>query len=372
MTLGLYLGFFSCCSGGYIDHRDVYVDPKYLGETHGEPNGLVNNELRCYANSSLQLLAACFEKEVKSIPRDPRDGNKNLLRDSLLMIVDHINAKKKRAPCGEVLQAVRTLTDFPDIAKASRASDGRGGCIDDFIGSLNNQLGFLPVYELMYHKIEFSSSIRHDGSPLEVLMVSHTRKNFHLTEMFFSYFIPDIRGLYRSGDDCAQLLSSRRLSVKEMEDLRMVVSRKLRQPLNGPISDGMRQLHQSVRGQLQGDSTKLVHEVEYHSFRSKLPAGSKILLSGGGHALSSSRFGMSIDLPYGKDPGHLQKFDLIGAAVTSSGHCVAYIKRKGTWYLANDSCVSKVSGNEKGIKQLFEGWSKARDGSIFAIYKARD
>ena len=189
ITFGLCLGL----SSGTCTH----VSRQDLEKIHGEPNGLVNNGRRCYANAALQLLAAFFSEEIKGIPRDPQDGNKNLLRDSLLVIVDHINAKEKRSSYDEkVLQAVRALTDFPDIAKASKSLDGYGGYESDFIRLLGEKLNFLPSRTLMRHRSIFSISKYDNGLP-EVRMVSEGVTETFKECSFFSFYCRSHHGLFR-------------------------------------------------------------------------------------------------------------------------------------------------------------------------------
>ena len=132
---------------GLSDKENPKKDPE-------EPNGLANNDYRCYANAVLQLLAACFAKEIKSLPRYPENADERKIRDNLLMIVDHINAKERQKPNnGRVLQAVRDLT-----TSIGTTDNGAGGTASEVILLLGDLLlGLVPNYTVISYEKELLS-----------------------------------------------------------------------------------------------------------------------------------------------------------------------------------------------------------------------
>lgn len=321
------------------------------------PNGLDNNGLRCYANATLQLLAACFAQEIKSLPRYPEDTYKRQLRDNLLMIVDHINAKEqKKTNDGRILQAVRDLTT------SIGTTDGSGGgTAVAVILSLDDLLAFIPKYTVLYHTRKLLS----DGSVCDM-------------QSWQTNFCP-----HRS-----QIITYRSSKVVDRLPLNWEKASKLIQP----SSETVRNLVQSIRTRLRQTleqtnprrgKAELEHVVEFSRLEGKLHAGSKLVLYNGsrerGPLSSITFYGASVYFPYSKDLKKRQKFDLVGVVVHIGFHYVAYVKRKGIWYLVNDARVSKVS--EKEMSRLFECWRKEdeknktqwdlKDFPAFMVYEAR-
>ena len=159
-----------------------------------------------------------------------------------------------------------------------------------------------------------------------------------------------------------------------MKDSQAISQKPLNQTLDGPIAVGMRWLCPSMCDRLRSQKVSaMFFKSTLIGFKNKLPAGSKFLVG------SNGGLDMRIIVPYGKYPLHWQKLDLVGATVSQRGHCVAYIKREGAWYLANDASVFKVS--EKEVERLLkEGRSTASKKSrsvrsdrwVNAIYEARN
>lgn len=190
------------CKSAYRDSDGRHEVSSGLndGRPHGAPNGLDNNGFRCYANSVLQLLAACFPDEIKKIPPFGSGDQREQIRIDLCTVVDHINAKEKRSTSDQrVMNAVKRLTF--QLCPKSKV----GGCVVEFASRLNRELEFLSDSSQMFLFCSETLSYKdHQGVTLESISPSGQGHLSILSEpsiTFFTRLFPDsVRGLNFSKD----------------------------------------------------------------------------------------------------------------------------------------------------------------------------
>lgn len=269
---------------------------------------------------------------------------KRQLRDDLLIIVDHINAKGKQNPCNKrVLQAVVSLTDLLDSTE-----EGAGGTTSIFLSYLDFALGFIPSYKVIYYENKLSSR---NFSDL-VLGAGKVDGKAEQTNLFPHR--PEI-DIYCSG----KLMAIQYLSWKKVRNCFCGFIQRNLTICRGIIQDIKQRLQQLLRERKpQGGEVELEYAVALSRLGDKLPAGSKLIVHNFKDPSLMEFHGASVAIPYDGDFMKWQKFDLVGFAVHSGFHYVAYVKREGTWYLVNDDRVSAVSEAEMG--RLFEGWLAER------------
>ena len=342
----------------------VERDPEESSEKDPEePNGLDNNGRRCYANAASQVLAAYFREEIKNLP-EYSDERKKQLRASLLTIVDHINNKRKRNTGDkEVLEAVKNLT------KLLGTQDERGGSSSDFLNLLGKELGFLPVYETVRYEYKFLGSLTRNGISHDMNMEPF-EKSCKKASMFSSdmIFIPEVRNFsVIDGRKNGEMPLKMKTVITPEELFAVEIEKRLQnffqelcidQSLDNLISVSCDNLCQSVFDHLSDENeegSKVSCNVVFESFKDRLPAGSKLLVD------ASNRHKISTVISYGERPLHLQKLDLVGFIVNPGWeHAVAYIKREGTWYEADDGSIRRVG--EKDIDEVLDKCSKSFGG----------
>ena len=338
----------------------------------GKPNGLSNNRFRCYANASLQLLAACFSKEIKGI-RPFQDTEVEKIRRNLCKVIDHINATETRDSSNqEVLDAVTAITDSLDTH-----SPGEGGSVREFIEALDNRLHFLPSYKLHRGRFSFLSKESDTSREVEDMTWEDAGKTdtLMMREAFTLTMVTSV--VDEKTFDLGLQGGVRILDDSEFERFRTVLTSDL-SAWTDVFGDVVRKIRQS----LNDKRVSLRHVLEFARLGEKLPSKSKILLFMEDYSqFPEWKFDAGINLPYSPNCEDLswtmQRFDVIGFVVSGDWHFIAYMKRKGTWYEINDSRVSDVDEAKK--RQLLADWSiksgnkkrKGRAVSIIAVCEAR-
>ena len=334
---------------GFISSSCGHANRKSSDGRHdGEPNGLNNNGRRCYANATLQLLAACFSKEIKQIQPFGSGDQREQIRVDLFTIVDHINAKEKRNTGDQkVMDAVRNLTGrlCPECT--------RGGYVMDFSSRLVEELGFLPDHRMFLVRRDTLSC--NSGGAISSL---ESEILYDSGAYVKSLRYPCIRLSLPYSQEIGLL------SDKALEDYWKLKEEKLGWHSNKQNLEGFERDMKNLRGR-HGDSG--VYLVEFTKLAKKLPPGTKFIA----WDINESQ-GRELTFPYEEKSGCWQKFDLVGFVMRPGyWHFLTYVKRDGRWYRANDSTIDPVS--DEDVDQGLAMCTKRRlgYGRPLAVYEAR-
>lgn len=375
IIFGWCLVFFSSsCEhshhGGSNNHERsntrVSSDGKYegLGEPNSDkpreaPNGLNNNRLRCYANAALQLLAACFSEEIKSMRPFGNGDEKEQIRLNLCTIVDHINAPEKRSPGDKkVLQSVQNLTgqDKDD-----------GGCADGFLIKLVGELGLYPGCELELYTCQ--DTFKLENSNISNLISEDLPQRQEVGFLNLPNWSEIVYNYYREGMSLAMLWKHTDFSWQFENDqvLKKYFELKSQNSINWILFEEFKEFKERMPDQyVFWYKNPAYYKVSFTKLKKKLPTGAKLLTLKNGR-----KHYKELALPYGERPEHWQKFDLAGFIVRSGWHFFTCIKREGTWYKANDSIISMLS--EKEIdNELNKCCDLTGNMRIVSVYKAKD
>lgn len=120
----------------------------------GKPRGLPNLQRAnlCYINSTCQLLAACFPKEMEQPGRNTPDS----LQDRLRTVIRYINEIQTSSDVSDnndrILEHVQYISEEINLH-----NEQYGGSISDFLSELNKNSGFLSDKKLLHrHKISYT------------------------------------------------------------------------------------------------------------------------------------------------------------------------------------------------------------------------
>lgn len=375
IIFGWCLVFFASCRHGHRGASDnherldthVRSDGKDEGlglnsdKPHKAPNGLGNNNYRCYANAALQLLAACFSEEIKSMQPFSNDNEKEQMRIDLCTIVDHINAPEKRDPTdSKVLRSVCNLTGEDETST--------GGHAYGFLGSLIKALGFYPGCELVLYThqdtFKLENNIMSDLTPQDLLL----RQKIDVLDL--PNFSDIVYFYYEEGLALQHLLSGNGIFFWQFEDdqaLKKYFELRSRKCIDWVSFDEFKAFKEFKEGINRRYSywceKPAYYKIRFTKLKNKLPTGTKLLTIGNGRKQYKE-----LALPYGQGLDW-QNFDLVGFIVWSNNHYFTYIKREGTWYKANDSIISTLSEGE--IDNVLNACCAITYTRVASVYKAR-